>query len=202
VQPPFGMRTLQYIDFSNENLRTLNYNQLIQRLKELQSEVEKPTLPSIVTTEEMVIDGANPFTYGSRVSENLFFGRDAAIKEVVQRIGATQLQSASIVGNRRMGKSSFLNYLAKRGTRHLSGQRNWIFIYLDMMSARAKTPVSIMAAMRRFFLKSLPNDLHEFIWAENDDSLSSFETTIDFIMRVLRLFCFWMSGKRYKHALN
>lgn len=179
AQAPFGLKTVQYIDFSNDNLRILNYPRLRERLQQIQVEVDHPLPVIAVPPEYTSAEGSNPFVYGSRVKEDLFFGRAEAIKDVVQRVGAAQLQSVSIVANRRMGKSSFLNYLHKMGKRHFPAKQNWTFVYLDMMSARAKTIPNIMATFRSFFLRNLPENLHEFIWRDGDTSLSSFETCIE-----------------------
>jgi serine/threonine protein kinase len=62
-----------------------------------------------------------------------FFGRKKEIKKIYSRLDAPHPQSISIVGDRRTGKSSLLNYVYHRTNRRQSMQnyQNSIFIYMD-----------------------------------------------------------------------
>ena len=56
---------------------------------------------------------ANPFTYGDPISEpDRFFGRQHEVEQVFSRLLNPEAQeSSSLVGNRRIGKTSLLKYL-------------------------------------------------------------------------------------------
>lgn len=55
----------------------------------------------------------NPFTFGNSVKEpERFIGRKAEIRQIVNRLLSSAHESTSIVGERRIGKTSLLGYLA------------------------------------------------------------------------------------------
>lgn len=62
-----------------------------------------------------------------------FFGRKKEIRKIYSRLDAPQPQSISIVGDRRIGKSSLLNFVYNRKNRKRNMQNydNTIFVYLD-----------------------------------------------------------------------
>src|SRR5205814_2104147 len=78
------------------------------------------------------------FAVGSRVSSQWFVGRERILRSIVQRVGGAGLQSISIVGNRRIGKSSLLHYLSKQHQTLFPPTYHWVLVDLDMMSARAR----------------------------------------------------------------
>lgn len=77
----------------------------------------------------------NPFTYGNPISDpERFFGRTREIEQVFTRLRNAEGESSSIVGGRRIGKSSLLNYLAHPDVRRRHGmdpQRS-LFVYVDL----------------------------------------------------------------------
>ncbi len=62
-----------------------------------------------------------------------FYGRQKEIKRIYSRLDAPRPQSVSLVGERRMGKSSLLNYLYHRRNRRLlmENHRETVFLYMD-----------------------------------------------------------------------
>jgi serine/threonine protein kinase len=62
-----------------------------------------------------------------------FFGREREIRKIYSRLDAPHPQSISIVGERRIGKSSLLNYIYHRTNRkqHMQSYHEGIFVYLD-----------------------------------------------------------------------
>src|SRR3990170_341807 len=55
----------------------------------------------------------NPFTFGNPIRDpSRFFGRSQEIRQVVSRLLSSAHESTSIVGERRMGKTSLLDHLA------------------------------------------------------------------------------------------
>jgi serine/threonine protein kinase len=62
-----------------------------------------------------------------------FFGREPEIQKVFARLDAAHPQSISIVGERRIGKSSLLNFIYNRSNRrrHMTQCNDTLFMYLD-----------------------------------------------------------------------
>ncbi len=62
-----------------------------------------------------------------------FFGRQKDIRRIYARLDAPHPQSISIVGERRIGKSSLLNFVyhSKNRKRNMVNHENAIFVYLD-----------------------------------------------------------------------
>src|SRR5262245_133304 len=77
----------------------------------------------------------NPFTYGNPISDSRrFFGRAREVEQIFGRLRNDEFESSSLVGDRRIGKTSLLNYLADPSVRtsySLSPER-YIFVYVDL----------------------------------------------------------------------
>jgi eukaryotic-like serine/threonine-protein kinase len=55
----------------------------------------------------------NPFTYGNPISDSRrFYGRAREVEQIFGRLRNEEFESSSLVGERRIGKTSLLNYLA------------------------------------------------------------------------------------------
>lgn len=69
---------------------------------------------------------------------NQFYGRRKEIARIFSRIGASRPQSVSIVGERRIGKSSLLNYIYSSEIRSqlLDSSSNYIFVFMDLQEKR------------------------------------------------------------------
>ncbi len=94
--------------------------------------------------------GGNP--YLNRVMlphKSMFFGRQSLIKRVMGRIGAARPQSVSIVGERRIGKSSLLSYLNFPSTRleMLDNPESFIYVFIDFQQLRATGPDDIIGVI-------------------------------------------------------
>ena len=77
----------------------------------------------------------NPFTYGNPISDpRRFFGRAREVEQIFGRLRNEEFESSSVVGDRRIGKTSLLNYLADPGVRaaHGLGSGRYIFVYVDL----------------------------------------------------------------------
>jgi eukaryotic-like serine/threonine-protein kinase len=72
---------------------------------------------------------------------NQFYGRRKEIARIFSRLGASRPQSVSIVGERRIGKSSLLNYIYSPVVRgeQLDSVNNYIFIFMDLQQKRYET---------------------------------------------------------------
>ena len=84
---------------------------------------------------------ANPYLNRTAIREDeSFVGRTSELKRLFNRIGGAQPQSVSIVGDRRIGKSSLLRALMSKRARFLARPDSYIFVYLDMQSRLRWTP--------------------------------------------------------------
>jgi hypothetical protein len=78
---------------------------------------------------------ANPFTYGNPISDpRRFFGRAREVEQIFGRLRNEEFESSSVVGDRRIGKTSLLNYLADPGIRAAHGlePERYSFFYVDL----------------------------------------------------------------------
>jgi serine/threonine protein kinase len=66
-----------------------------------------------------------------------FFGREREIRKIYSRLDAPHPQSISVVGERRIGKSSLLNSIYHRANRrkHMQNYHDAIFIFLDFQGS-------------------------------------------------------------------
>jgi hypothetical protein len=96
---------------------------------------------------------ANPFTYGNPISAPArFFGRKAEVEQVYTRLLNAEFESSSIVGERRMGKTSLLNYIAHPSTAEAHGlaPERYLFVYVDLQMVDQKTtPTRFWARLLR-----------------------------------------------------
>ncbi len=88
---------------------------------------------------------SNPFTNrGLITSPDDFIGREQPMNEILGRVRS--LQSASVVGERRIGKSSLLYQLAAQGNRRL-GDEAYRFVYFDLLDAQSHTALEFFRAI-------------------------------------------------------
>src|SRR5260370_34511297 len=90
--------------------------------------------------ERIMLD--SPFTYGNPISKpSHFFGRQYEVGQVFSRLRNAEFESSSLVGERRMGKTSLLNYLATPEIRLSYGldPAKYIFIYADLQPLDQET---------------------------------------------------------------
>jgi hypothetical protein len=169
VKLPFGLQTVQYVDMSDDNSWTLNYPELVATLRNYQNQSDH--IDTIAHPTEMAYagdTGTDPFVTGSALRGELFVGRTDVVRAIVQRLTGPVLQSFSIVANRRMGKTSLFKQLVSHHSHYFSSDRQWVFIDIDMMSAKAHTPKAFMHTLRRQLEKKLPVDYLSLLWNQND----------------------------------
>ena len=75
----------------------------------------------------------NPFHYGNPVPHpSYFYGREDEIKQIVNRLQNMAFESSSIIGERRIGKTSLLRYLCHPDTMQQYGfSEDYVFIYFS-----------------------------------------------------------------------
>ena len=98
----------------------------------------------------------NPFTYGSMITDpQRFIGRRAELAFIMGRLNGDQPQGSSIVGPRRIGKSSLLHYLTSpRPDELLRAAPGQQVVYLDAQKGECHSPDSF----RMMLLRTLMTD--------------------------------------------
>jgi len=93
-------------------------------------------------------DIINPFVNTSMIKNTEdFIGRKREVKYITDRI--SKMQCSSVVGERRIGKSSLLYYIHKTYESELSEE--YKIIYLDLQSAKMHTPPVFLSEILRGF---------------------------------------------------
>lgn len=90
----------------------------------------------------------NPFTHRAMIRrEEDFVGRSREASDLLNRLRTGN--SVSVVGERRIGKSSLLYHLMQTGNRRLRDDNGeqFQFLYLDFLSAEMRTPAHFCSAM-------------------------------------------------------
>lgn len=90
----------------------------------------------------------NPFTYGNPISDpTRFFGRKHEVSQVYSRLRNVEFESSSLVGERRVGKTSLLNYLMDPHVRRAHGldSYRYVFVYIDLQMLDQNTTPSRLA---------------------------------------------------------
>jgi Cdc6-like AAA superfamily ATPase len=103
----------------------------------------------------------NPFTYGNPISDpERFIGRQREVDQVFSRLRNAEAESSSLVGERRMGKTSLLTYLAHPDVRRRYGldPDRYLFIYADLeMVDTTTTPSRLAQRLLRQLARQCPD---------------------------------------------
>ena len=108
-----------------------------------------------------------------------FFGRAREVSRIFSRIGASRPQSISVVGERRIGKSSLLYYInhPEVRARHLDRPESYIFAFIDLQQKRRLT-------LTEFF-----QELFNLVAKEtNDEAMAALEPGFDSVRALLEQF--------------
>ncbi|HEX8184213.1 MAG TPA: protein kinase, partial [Blastocatellia bacterium] len=108
-----------------------------------------------------------------------FFGRAREVSKIFSRIGSSRPQSISVVGERRIGKSSLLYYIDHPQVRRrlLDGSDSYTFAFIDLQQKRRLT-------LTEFF-----KELFSLIAKEvNDESVMRLEPAFDSVRALLEDF--------------
>ncbi|GEM_PF-3720838 len=85
---------------------------------------------------------SNPFTYGNPITDAArFIGRARQIEQVFSRLRNVEFESSSLVGERRVGKTSLLYHLADAAVQRAHGldPARYHFLYVDLALVDATT---------------------------------------------------------------
>lgn len=96
----------------------------------------------------------NPFTYGKPITDPyLFIGRTNELNQILTRLRNPAFESSSIVGERRIGKTSLLKILTQQPI-----EGNTYFVYLDLqMLQLTHQPKDFWDRVLRTLAKELPD---------------------------------------------
>ena len=86
---------------------------------------------------------SNPFTFGNPIKEpGRFYGRKAEIRQIINRLLSSAHESTSIVGERRIGKTSLLSYLSNPSVAVGLGLEpdKFCMVYVDFQGLTDITP--------------------------------------------------------------
>ena len=114
----------------------------------------------------------NPFTYGNPISDPArFFGRRAEVEQIYTRLLNAEFESSSVVGERRTGKTSLLNYIAHPSiaSAHGLNAERYRFVYADLQMVDPRTtPTRFWARILRRVARTIddPELKAEFMQAE------------------------------------
>ncbi|HZS45079.1 MAG TPA: ATP-binding protein, partial [Blastocatellia bacterium] len=89
-----------------------------------------------------------------------FFGRKKEVGKIFSRLASSRPQSISIVGERRIGKSSLLHYINADEVRsqYLDSPEAYIFIFLDLQQRRDMDMANFFKAFFAPLKRQLPED--------------------------------------------
>jgi len=86
---------------------------------------------------------SNPFTFGNPIRDPAkFFGRREELRQVVNRLRSSAHESTSIVGERRIGKTSLLKHLENSMVAQSLGlpPEQFCMVYMDFQGLTDITP--------------------------------------------------------------
>ena len=108
-----------------------------------------------------------------------FFGRSREVSKIFSRLTASRPQSISVVGERRIGKSSLLNYVnhPQVRARQLDQPDAYVFAFIDLQQKRRITPVEFFKELFELMAKEI-----------GDDALAVEEPSFDAMRAVLERF--------------
>ena len=114
----------------------------------------------------------NPYLNRSMIrSPEAFFGRQREVARVAQRLAASPPQSVAVVGDRRIGKSSILNYISHPdvAAQYLPEPERTLFLFLDFQESHRLSVEGFFKSFFRHLREVLPAGY------ELDDSDATYE---------------------------
>lgn len=131
----------------------------------------------------------NPFICGGPVPPSHFIGREREVQIVFDQITNQALGSIAICGDRRIGKTSLLQYVGHPGVLQEWGlpQDKYLFLFLDSQSVSEFTPSRFWQRLLTLLLRERKEDLLpemiEGILAREEIGHTDFEMVLDEISR-------------------
>lgn len=131
----------------------------------------------------------NPFICGGPVPPSHFIGREREVQIVFDQITSHALGSIAICGDRRIGKTSLLQYVCHPEILQKWGlpQDKYLFLFLDSQSISEFTPSRFWRRLLTLLLRekkgNLPPEMIEGILARKEIGHTDFEIVLDEISR-------------------
>jgi len=161
-----------------------------QSFEEVRAEVERVrgdmrTSSDPTTTQMSVIQPVvkpqqrNPYLNRVMIKNpDEFFGRRREVKRIYSRLDAPRPQSVAIVGERRIGKSSLLNYIYHRRNRRRAMQNHAdsLFVYMDLQRAHEIDMPKFIDIMLSMIAYEAPGDISA---AGGDRSLDTLSAVVE-----------------------
>jgi hypothetical protein len=142
---------------------------------------------------------SNPFSYGNPIRDpDRFYGRRWEVQQIVSRLLSSAVESTSVVGERRMGKTSLLNYISHPQVAPTLGLTadKYVLVYLDFQGLADITPTRFWQRVLGKMARTLEDaELKEWVGAVRDqegielfDLEDLFDLVADKGLRVVLLF--------------
>ena len=131
----------------------------------------------------------NPFICGGPVPPSHFIGREREVQIIFDQITSHALGSIAICGDRRIGKTSLLQYVCHPEVLQEWGlpQDKYLFLFLDSQSISEFTPSRFWRRLLTLLLRerkgNLPPEMIEGILARKEIGHTDFEIVLDEIGR-------------------
>jgi tRNA A-37 threonylcarbamoyl transferase component Bud32/AAA+ ATPase superfamily predicted ATPase len=131
----------------------------------------------------------NPFICGGPVPPSHFIGREREVQIIFDQITSHALGSIAICGDRRIGKTSLLQYVYHPDILEKWGlpQDKYLFLFLDSQSISEFTPSRFWRRLLTLLLRekkgNLPPEMIEGILARKEIGHTDFEIVLDEINR-------------------
>ena len=103
----------------------------------------------------------NPFTFGNPVRDpDQFYGREREMRQIVGRLLSSAFESTSVVGERRIGKTSLLTHLAHPQIATELGLTpdRYTVVYVDFQGCTDITPVRFWSRVLRKVARALADE--------------------------------------------
>jgi len=103
----------------------------------------------------------NPFSFGNPISApEQFYGREREIRQITDRLLSSAFESTSIVGERRIGKTSLLKHLANPAVAKELGLSpdKYVVVYVDFQGSTRITAVRFWSRILRRIARRLADD--------------------------------------------
>ncbi|MBN1580055.1 MAG: protein kinase [Anaerolineae bacterium] len=111
------------------------------------------TTQTATITAPGILPAVSPFTYGNPITDpERFYGRHREIEQIFSRLRNPAFESSSIVGERRVGKTSLLRVIAHPDVVRAQGldPETYIFVYNDLlMVSETTTPLQLWIRLLR-----------------------------------------------------
>ena len=111
----------------------------------------------------------NPFTFGNPIRDSeRFIGRAEDIRQITNRLLSSARESTSIVGERRIGKTSLLKYLTNPEIAESFGLNNdeFCLVYIDFQGLNDITPQRFWQRVMRLMARTMKSSDRKEIFKE------------------------------------